>query len=365
MINCYYRSTTEADFEKAVCELLASLDCSTMPVRLVFFGSPINNDVYNQQDAFIRQTILKGWGKRTPAVSYVAQKPLEPVGLIMEVHEIAVEQELSVAYKRWEEDSYVVVEKGEAKFLFIGGMRCSNLSLPILEQADFTFGRIRAILNWEGFPIHAIVRQWNYIERITDMDHGRQHYQDFNDARTAFYHETDWADGYPAATGIGMQAGGVVIDLDACLNAPTHAIDNPLQIAAHQYTREVLVGEAKQVTTPKFERAKSVGQHIYISGTAAIRGEETLETDIEQQTVATIENIAYLISPDNLHRYGQKEVKETALHYIRVYLKEATMLDQAREVINRYNSVFPIIYTLADVCRDNLLIELEGCATCK
>ena len=50
-----------------------------------------------------------------------------------------------------------------------------------------------------------IVRQWNYLERITDITHGNQCYQDFNDVRTLFYASSAWESGYPAATGIGTQ----------------------------------------------------------------------------------------------------------------------------------------------------------------
>ena len=58
-------------------------------------------------------------------------------------------------------------------------------------------------------------------------------------------------------------------------------MDNDWQRAAHVYSDEVLISHRADTEkgTPKFERGKSLsdGQQevIYISGTAAIRGEES------------------------------------------------------------------------------------------
>jgi hypothetical protein len=80
-----------------------------------------------------------------------------------------------------------------------------------------------------------------------------------------------------------------MIDVDALLckdgSVRVLGVDNPLQIAAHAYSQNVLLGEKDaalpQKTTPKFERAKAVWKEdhgfVYVSGTAAIRGEQSLE----------------------------------------------------------------------------------------
>ena len=57
-------------------------------------------------------------------------------------------------------------------------------------------------------------------------------------------------------------------------------IGSSLQVDAHDYSQKVLVGiaidEVKQISTPKFERAKFVNSvmdgFFYISGTASILG---------------------------------------------------------------------------------------------
>ena len=69
--------------------------------------------------------------------------------------------------------------------------------------------RLLGMLRREGFPLNSIIRQWNYIERITAFDGQDQHYQAFNNARSGFYSKTEWTNGYPAATGIGANLGGI------------------------------------------------------------------------------------------------------------------------------------------------------------
>ncbi|GAB1450806.1 hypothetical protein MASR2M47_08620 [Draconibacterium sp.] len=64
--------------------------------------------------------------------------------------------------------------------------------------------------------------------------------------------------GYPAATGIGMNCGGIIIEFLAVQSddLKSFPINNPSQIAAHTYSKNVLAGEECMLkTTPKFERA--------------------------------------------------------------------------------------------------------------
>ena len=183
----------------------------------------------------------------------------------------------------------------------------------------------------------------------------------------------EWTTGYPAATGIGTQWGGIMIDVDALLckdgSVRVLGVDNPLQIAAHAYSQNVLLGEKDaalpQKTTPKFERAKAVWKEdhgfVYVSGTAAIRGEQSLEgVGIEQQTLTTLENIEYLVSRDNLNRSDIPATENATLITFRVYVKRWEDMEKAKQVVTERYPDLPAIYTLTDVCRSELLIEIEG-----
>lgn len=361
------------DFEQMNTSLLDRIDGSETVVRLVFFGSPADNAEYITQLNLIKKGVAARFGLAQPAVSYVAQKPL--VGeLKMEIAALDKNSGGGEARIRYSDQNYLIVEDLTGKEMILGGILPPNLSADVLTQSNEVFGRIKALLDAEGFPINSIVRQWNYIEEITRFDGERQHYQDFNDARSHFYALTDWPAGYPAATGIGTQLGGIMVELNALIkgegiiNLP---LDNSLQVAAHCYSQGVLLGAEdrvfKEKTTPKFERARVIGfpdnATVYISGTAAIRGEQSLVSDdITEQTRITMENIEFLTSLENINAKGPVVHGERRIRLLRIYIKNPEHLGPVREYMNAHYAGVVKFYLYADVCRDELLIEMEGIA---
>lgn len=363
----------QAPFEEMLTNLLAEYKSVYTPVRMVIFGAPVGNEEYVVRFARIREAVKESFGDNGPLVSYVAQPP-QTMGLTMEVHEVLLTGLDRIEYRSREGMPYIAIEREGCKRLFLSGVTGDVLRQNIREQSHEVFSKIAGVLEAENMPVSTIIRQWNYIEKITAYDAtGHQHYQDFNDARSLFYHGVEWATGYPAATGIGTQWGGIMIDLDALLckdrSVQVHGVDNPLQVAAHAYSQEVLLGEADKAllhkTTPKFERAKAVWKEdhgfIYVSGTAAIRGEQSLEgVGIEKQTLATLENIEYLVSRDNLNRSGIPATEDATLITFRVYVKYWEDMEAAKRTVTERYPDLPAIYTLTDVCRSELLIEIEG-----
>lgn len=363
--------TEQADFKKMVEELLDKYSAIYTPMRLVFFGAPADNGEYIARFTCLKEAVEKKFKEANPLVSYVAQ-PVDMEGMAMEAHEVMLTAGDVISHRHDRDIPYIIVERDGCKRLFLSGVTGDVLHQNIREQADAVFASVRRVLEKERMPVSAIVRQWNYIEKITDYDSaGHQHYQDFNEARSLFYKDVEWIAGYPAATGIGTQSGGVMIDMDVLLcrdsTVRVFGVDNPLQIAAHAYSRQVLLGETdgQRKTTPKFERAKAVWKEdhgfIYISGTAAIRGEQSLkDVGIEQQTLATLENIEYLVSRENLNHTGVPATRDAQLINFRVYVKQAKDLEKARAVVEKRYPGLPALYTLTDVCRQELLIEIEG-----
>ena len=107
---------------------------------------------------------------------------------------------------------------------------------------------------------------------------------------------------------------------------------------------------------------------VYVSGTASIVDQKTVFIgDPAGQTNQTLDNIAALISGDNLKRHGidrfGAELSDLAL--ARVYVKRPEYFDAVRGVCERRLPGVPLVYTYADVCRDDLLVEVEGIASCK
>lgn len=360
-------------FEEMLVALLETYRAVYTPVRMVIFGAPIDNEEYSARFAIIRKAVKELFGANSPLVSYVAQPP-QTMGLTMEVHEVVLTEQDRIEYRSREGVAYITIEREGCKRLFMSGVTGDIFRQTVREQSREVFSKIAGVLETEKMPVSSIIRQWNYIEKITDYDAtGHQHYQDFNDARSLFYQGSEWPTGYPAATGIGTCWGGIMIDLDAlrCEDRSVQVcgVDNPLQVAAHAYSQEVLLGEEDKTllrkTTPKFERAKAVWKEdhgfVYVSGTAAIRGEQSLEgVGIEKQTQATLENIEYLVSCENLNRSGIPVTEDATLITFRVYVKHREDMEAAKRIVTERYPDLPAIYTLTDVCRSELLIEIEG-----
>ena len=360
-----------ADFSIMVDMLLDQIPVQQTVVRMTFFGMPPTNRVYMKRYSILKAKIKAKFKKRMPIVSYVAQPTLD-CGMAVEVHSYRKGPMDTITYKELDGFPYILLENFSGRFLFAGGFQSDISTKSIAEQSADVFALAKRVLDAEGFPVSSIVRQWNYIEQITAVENGRQHYQDFNDARTAFYSATNWTNGYPAATGIGMTHGGVLIDIDAarlagegCFVVP---LDNRLQVAAHQYSDDVLVSEeGEEKTTPKFERGKCLNFGntglIYISGTAAIRGQESMKgADLSEQLYATMENIAYLISLDNVTSSGVVCRYQPKVEMLRIYLKEMSAVREAKELMEAFRLNIPVVYLWSDICRDELLIEIEGLA---
>ncbi len=338
-------------------ELLSRLPKGKNILRLVFFDRICDNEEYEAKLVLLREKINSLFFENRPVLTFVSQAPLD-AEVVLEVQSYMLEKGEHLSYRSYEDYSYVVLENHDGRFLFVGGIQGKVTEQTIKNQADFLFKPLAKILKYEQIPVQNIIRQWNYIEQITKIVDSDQNYQLLNNARSDFYRTADWSNGYPAATGIGTQWGGLLVDLDAaqffsenCFATP---IDNKLQIAAHTYSTQVLEVAGQRKMTPKFERAKSITfgdrRIVYISGTAAIRGEEALVgVGLKCQLQITMENIAQLTG-------------DAKLRFLRVYLKEHSFYEEAHRLMEEYRLDIPISYLLADVCRDELLIEIEGIA---
>jgi enamine deaminase RidA (YjgF/YER057c/UK114 family) len=140
-------------------------------------------------------------------------------------------------------------------------------------------------------------------------------------------------------------------------------LENPLQTSACDYSSQY------GVKSPKFARAMAMTAHdfatIFISGTASITGSETqFADDIESQTHRTLDNIEALISEKNFRHHGVSGagagMEDLAL--VRVYIKRQEDFAKTRAICEARLGELPTIYAVADVCRPELLVEIEGIA---
>ena len=328
----------------------------------------VDNEDYHQLLGKIKSAVYGSLGRKVP-VTLIPQYLLPKGGFSLEIYTLEGDAQLRIGEK--EGLCYGVIENGVESMLFVEGIPSTDFSASVREQSDEVFGKMECLLSSLGFEVDDVVRQWNYIGNIVAHRDGKQNYQEFNDARSHYYGKGRWQNGYPAATGIGVSSEGVIVGCIALKKSEPQArgiypIDNPLQVAAHIYSKKVLIDDRCNAvkSTPKFERAKVVeterGACCFISGTAAIRGEESCEAQSARlQTEMTIQNIDHLVSAENLARCGCGEY-EWNYAKIHVYIKHAEDYDQVRMVVEEAYPQLPVVYSVADVCRGELLVEIEG-----
>ena len=82
------------------------------------------------------------------------------------------------------------------------------------------------------------------------------------------------------------------------------------------------------------------------------------------QTHQTLDIIAALIGRENFARHGLRGTGATLadLAHIRVYVKHAADYEKVLAICRRRVGELPAVYAVADVCRPELLVEIEGVA---
>ena len=76
----------------------------------------------------------------------------------------------------------------------------------------------------------------------------------------------------------------------------------------------------------------------------------------------TISLIRHLISVENIKENGIDFSGELKIVHLRVYVKHAADFQKVREVVEAELPGINVFYVCAPVCRDELLVEIEGVA---
>jgi chorismate lyase / 3-hydroxybenzoate synthase len=260
-------------------------------------------------------------------------------------------------------DSVSVVIRSTADWMHVSATMPGALNLPraAFEQATRDlYTRVAAAVMGFG---HVPVRYWNFIPDINaEIDAGLERYMAFNVGR--FHAFTEWrrADGgfdpsTATATGVGVQAPDLGVH---CLSSAAggQPVENPRQVSPSRYSSRY------GPRPPCFARATRVGIHgtpmLLIGGTASIVGEVSMHAgDVGAQASEAIDNIEALIgnaaapSPAPLDR----------LRDARVYVRESASAAQVRDILlDRCPALESIEFVHAQICRRELLVEIEGVA---
>lgn len=331
----------------------------------------------------IRNLFKAYYGKRMPPTSFIVQPPCGGQALAIEAWAVGGEQ---VEIQHLAAD-VMTVAHDDLRWIHIAGVAAPETTTDAYGQAAAIFAELTKRLALCGASFQDIPRVWLYQGGITHNEASSgspgltsgcpERYQEMNRARTDYFAEMQaWGlmnigpNGqviYPASTGIGMAGRGLSL---SCLGLQTQrsdvrliALENPQQTSAFDYARRF------SLESPKFSRAMAVviGDYLttWISGTASILNSETVHVgDVERQTHQTIDNIERLIAAENFERHGASGAgaELSNLAKVRVYVKHLEDFEKCRAVIHQRLGNLPTIYAQADVCRSDLLVEIEGVA---
>ena len=370
MITPQGRGTFREQAREAVMVMRAVLEKQPEPmvvtVQTVFLKDP-------QDQAECERLLAEFSPSQLPVTNFVLQPPCCGAALALEVWAIGGK---SVRVERFGPHT-LAVAYDSVRWVYCAGVK-PDASLPgIYPQTLDALGRLRATLAQAGSSFPRVVRTWFYLGGITELEQREQRYQELNRARSDFYHDIRFHSAspllesacglYPASTGIGMAGRGLVL---SCMALETRRddvfllpLENPRQIPAYAY-------DAKHsAQSPKFSRAVALalGDYVttWVSGTASIVDSESCYPgDPEKQTEQTIDNIERLITAENFTAHGLTGAGARLhdLAKIRVYLKRPEDLAKCRAVCQRRFGAVPAIYAVADICRPELLVEIEGVA---
>ncbi len=344
--------------------------------QLLFVKSESNHEYIRQKEIIFSS--LKNIYNNIPSTSVIAQLPDNGFLVTVELMVLTnMSDNIEISYRDNKGIFYTVIGTEDYRQIFAGGITIYEPERDYSSQANGAYSLMKEILDGEHMSFSDVIRQWNYIEDIlgikTITDKKYQNYQVLNDVRAQYYAREKFENGYPASTGIGMNAGGIILEFISI--KPQNGVNiiplkNPEQTDAYNYSQGVLVGNSlnrqNKKSSPKFERAKYISinekKTIYVSGTASIRDQETIgENDVKIQTFVTIENIDNLISDINLKNAGiSNNFEKMSFSFIRVYIKNKSEIKVVKEICDSYYKDVPINYLVADICRDNLLVEIEG-----
>jgi hypothetical protein len=229
----------------------------------------------------------------------------------------------------------------------------------------------------------SLVRVWNYIPRILEpLEDAPHRYMVFNAGRHDAYERWYGSSGafstlLATASGIGHEGPDLVIHALASAS-PGIAIENPRQVPAYLYSRRY------GPLPPCFARATLLrvaadeGPWLLVGGTSSVVGEHSAHRgELAAQVAETVLNLEALLSRAGgstglqARQPGQsgsgigsaRTPTLESFRHLRVY--HPARVDQqavASLVEHRFPGLESLEYLVADLCRPELLVEMEGLA---
>ena len=234
-----------------------------------------------------------------------------------------------------------LVEVWQTGELLFGGV-VADETQPLESVSRDLYARLIDEVRAAGYPY--FVRMWNFVGSINEIEQ-RERYQLFcagrHDAFIAagYHHDVD----LPSASAVGMPGRGLITYFLASREGGVQ-VENPRQVAAYDYPPQY------GPKSPSFSRATVWRDTVFVSGTSSVVGHTTVHAgDVDAQLDETLRNIEVVLAQTG-------RTLDTVVA-AKTYVRHAA--DYPR-IAARLADVFPVnIYLEADICRQDLLLEIE------
>jgi enamine deaminase RidA (YjgF/YER057c/UK114 family) len=204
-----------------------------------------------------------------------------------------------------------------------------------------------------------LLRVWHYFPGINADAGGLERYRQFNVGRyEAFLAKGRVIEQHaPAACALGSRSGPLVVYFLATRRGG-RPIENPRQTSAYRYPAQY------GLRCPTFSRAMlaQVGSRrlLFISGTSSIVGHDSLHVeDAPGQAEETAINVRTVL--EQARSVGSPAASNGSRLQMKAYVRHARDLAVLRDQMHRtFGAGTEVIYFQADICRAELLMEVEG-----
>jgi len=356
--------------EETVEIFITAISCSTLPLKEqaeeIFSGIKnhlqkmdawiFEERIFASEDSLeiIKQTRKNAYGSLNDAVS--PSFLIVPQGMYgkiagVQVHAIRSQQKPEIIRL---DDSVLgrMLIQGGKKYIALSNISDKEAG-EAKTQARAMFEKAESALNLIGCDMFSVIRTWIWIKNILNW------YNDFNSIRTQFFTErglirANKKTQLPASTGIGITpAGGAACSLDLFAvvgeqNSEKFLLKGGNQGPALEYGSAF--SRASRTETP-------AGETIFVSGTAAVSPEGETEHigGIQGQINATYNHVLAILK--------DMVCSENDVVHMIAYCK-------TEEVEKVFSNVhpdlpWPCMSVIADICRDDLLFEIEVTACLK
>jgi len=250
------------------------------------------------------------------------------------------------------------VTSGEVCRVYLSAVHGLDPAFPhasAAEQAQRMFEHAGTLLDSAGLSYRKVVCTRIYLRRLLEW------YDEFNGVRTPYYEKLGLMNGkdrvrIPASTGIQGKMSDdcecfmdvLAVSKGAADICPFTRLYNPLQSEATDYGSAFARGVCVDLPDARY---------VLISGTAAIdeNGRSVHPGDPLGQTRRTIANFETILKAGG--------AALTDLYHVVWYCKDPSHATIVREEMTRRGwPRFPCAIVQADICRDDLLVEVDGSA---